>query len=78
MFNELVNRNYWCYILEEGGTGIVKAGIVKAESYEEAERKVREAYTKHSNDPFTEKIEIYKIYQKPYDDVPDVLELYEW
>lgn len=73
MFNELVNGDYWCYVLEEGG-----AGIVRAESSEKAKQKVREAYTKHSCDPFTEKIEIYKIYQKPYDDVPDVLELYEW
>lgn len=73
MFNELVNGNYWFYVLEEGGSG-----IVRAESSEEAERKVREAYTKHSADPFTEEIKIYEIYQKPYDDAPDVLEIYEW
>ena len=73
MFNELVNGDYWCYVLEEGGTG-----IVRAESSEEAERKVREAYTKHGSDPFTEEITIYEIYQKPYDDAPDVLEIYEW
>ena len=73
MLNKLVNGNYWCYILEEGG-----AGIVKAESSEEAERKVREAYTKHGYyNPFTEEIRIYEIYQKPYDDAPDVLEIYE-
>ena len=73
MFNELVNGDYWYYVLEEGG-----AGIVRAESSEEAERKVREAYTKHCDDPFTEEIKIYEIYQKPYDDAPDVLEIYEW
>lgn len=72
MFNELVNGNYWCYILEEGGIG-----IVRAESSEEAERKVREAYTKHTTSPFTEEIKIYEIYQKPYDDAPDVLEICE-
>lgn len=72
MFNELVNGNYWCYILEEGGIG-----IVKAESSKEAEHKVREAYTKHTTNPFTEEIKIYEIYQKPYDDAPDVLEICE-
>lgn len=73
MFDELVNGDYWYYVLEEGG-----AGIVRAESSEEAERKVREAYTKHSDNPFTEEIKIYEIYQKPYDDAPDVLEIYEY
>ena len=73
MFNTLVNGDYWYYLLEEGG-----AGIVKADSSEEAEQKVRDAYTKHSDDPFTEEIKIYEIYQKPYDDAPDVMEIYEW
>lgn len=74
MLNKLTNGNYWYYVLEEGG-----AGIVRANSSEEAERKVREAYTKHSgNDPFTENIGIYEIYQKPYDNAPDVLEICEY
>lgn len=72
MLNTLANGNYWYYILEEGG-----CGIVKADSSEEAEQKVRDAYTKHSDDLFTEEISIYEIYQKPYGDAPDIIEICE-
>lgn len=73
LLNELVNGNYYYYDLEDGG-----AGIVMANGWNEAKRKVKEAYTKHSSDPFTENIMIYPINQKPFDDAPDVLEIYEY
>ena len=72
MFNELTNGNYWCYVLEQGGVGIVRAN-----NSDEAKQKVKDAYTKHSDDPFTEEISIYEIYQKPFDDAPDVIEICE-
>ncbi len=73
MLNELANGSYWFYKLEEGG-----CGIVAATSPEEAENKVKEAYTKHSADPFPEEIEVYEIYQKPFEDAPDVIEIFEY
>lgn len=72
MFSELTNGNYWCYVLEQDGVGIVRAN-----NLDEARQKVKDAYTKHSDDPFTEEINIYEIYQKPFDDAPDVIEICE-
>lgn len=68
----LANGFYYFYKLEEGG-----AGIVYADNPKEAEFKVRDAYSTHSDTLFTEEIEIFKIYQKPYEDAPDVIEIYE-
>ena len=39
--------------------------------------KVRDAYKKHSTADFSEDIEIYEIYQRPFDDAPDVIEIFE-
>lgn len=67
----LAQGGYYHYILEEGG-----CGIVAAESSEEAERKVREAYEKHSGDDgFSEAISIYEISQVPFPDATDVIEI---
>lgn len=65
----------WCYTLEDGGTG-----IVIADSPEEAETKVRAAYSKHggyeNGNLDSVRISIWEIYQKHFDDAPDVLEIY--
>ena len=42
MFNISSNGNYWYYEWEDGSKG-----FVKADSHEEAERKIRESYRKH-------------------------------
>ena len=72
MLKELANGNYWFYKWEEGG-----CGIVKASNPEEAEQKVRDGYIKHGG-ASGEEIEIYEIYQEPFDDVPDVIEIFEY
>ena len=72
MLKDLANGDYFFYKLSEGG-----CGIVKADSPEDAERKVRDGYTKHSSYG-GEDIEIYDIYQKPFDDAPDVIEIFEY
>lgn len=72
MLNTLANGTYWYYRLEEGGSG-----IVKADNPVEAENKVRDAYKKHSVADFSERIDIYDIYQKPFEDAHDVIEIYE-
>lgn len=72
-FKELLNGDYWLYYLEDGGVG-----IVKADSSDEAERKVREAYAKHSgnNGEFTEQIGIYEFDGSNwFEDSPDVFEV---
>lgn len=65
----------WYYTLEDGGTG-----IVIADSPEEAEEKVRAAYSKHGGyedgNLDSVKINIWEIYQKHFDDAPNVLEIY--
>lgn len=71
MFQELCSGNYFYYKLEGGG-----AGIVYAESPEKAEQKVKNAYRKHSSGEY-DHVDIYDIYQKPFDDTPDVIEIYE-
>ena len=52
-------------------------GIVKADSSEEAERKVRESYKKHGYEDTSEEVYIYEIWQKPFEDSPDVIEICE-
>ena len=73
MLKELANGNYFCYVIEDGGMG-----IVKADNPEDAERKVRDGYTKHSSLSKSTEISIYDIYQTPFDDAPDVIEIYEY
>lgn len=74
MLSILANGDYWYYEWETGGKG-----IVKADSYEEAEKKVRESYAKHSGgyDNSAEELYIYEIWMKPFDDAPDVIEICE-
>ena len=72
MLKTLTNGDYFLYKLEQGG-----GGIVRADSPTDAVRKVREAYRKHSSADFTEGISVYDIYQVPFDDCPDVLEIEE-
>lgn len=72
MFNTLTNGNYWYYEWEDGGKG-----IVKADSSEEAERKVRESYKKHGYENTSEEVYIYEIWQKPFEDSLDVIEICE-
>ena len=72
---ELLGDTFFTYCLEFGGMG-----IVKADSPEDAERKVREAYIKHNGkayEPFTETINIYELDNGDnwFADSPDVLEL---
>ena len=73
MLKELANGNYFCYAIEDGGLGIVKAN-----SPEEAEQKVRDGYNKHGYLSDSTQIKIYDIYQEPFDDAPDVIEIYEY
>ncbi len=70
---ELANGNYHCYAIEDGGLG-----IVKAESPEEAERKVRDGYKEHGSLSDDTEVEIYDILQAPFEDAPDVIEIYEY
>ena len=72
MFNILSNGDYWYYEWEDGGKGIVKAN-----SSEEAEHKVRESYKKHGYENTSEEVYIYEIWQKPFEDSPDVIEICE-
>lgn len=75
IIKELTNGEYWFYKLEQGG-----AGIVKAYNFTEAEQKVKNAYLKHSSPEFCEEIEVYKIEKCCcyFEDVPDVIEIYEY
>lgn len=63
------------YTLSDGGTG-----IVIADNSKQAEEKVREAYEKHGgyeeNNLNGVEINIFELYQKPFDDAPDVLEIF--
>lgn len=70
MFNTLSNGDYWYYEWEDGGKG-----IVKADSSKEAERKVRESYKKHGYRDTSEEVCICEIWQKPFEDSPDVIEI---
>lgn len=64
----------WCYTLSDGGTG-----IVIADNEEEAEKKVRTAYSKHGGyeegNLASVEVNVWEITQKPFDDAPDVLEI---
>lgn len=77
--NELVkcieNGTLFSYSLSDGGTG-----IVIADSPEEAEQKVRAAYEKHggyeNGNMDGINVSILELYQKPFDDASDVLEIF--
>ena len=77
--NELVkcieNGTLFSYSLSDGGTG-----IVIADSPEEAEQKVRAAYEKHggyeNGNMDGINVNIWELYQKPFDDAQDVLEIF--
>lgn len=70
------NGELFCYTLSDGGIG-----IVIADNPEEAEEKVRAAYSKHGGyengnmDCIT--INVFELYDKPFEDAPDVLEISE-
>ena len=72
----LQKGNIWVYRLEDGGHG-----LVEAESPEEAEDKVRQAYCKHGSISESTPIEIYDTFSGGscwFGDCPDVLELYTY
>lgn len=77
--NELVkcleNGTLFSYSLSDRGTG-----IVIADSTEEAKQKVRDAYKNHggyeNGNMNGVDINIWELYQKPFDDAPDVLEIF--
>lgn len=66
---ELTNGDYWYYVIEDGGRG-----IVKADSPEDAEIKVRNAYKKHGGLSEYTTVEIYGDICY-FDDSPDVIEI---
>ena len=69
---ELSNGNYFIYQIDDGGCGIVYA----ENGPEEAATKVLESYVNHGcEDMSIEEISIYDIYEKPFDDSPDVIEI---
>jgi len=78
--NELIkhieNECLFAYTLSDGG-----AGIVVANSEEEAKEKVKAAYIKHggyeNENMDGVDINIFQMYQRPFADVPDVLEIFE-
>ena len=74
LINHIENGELWAYKLADGGIG-----IVMADNSEQAELKVREAYLKHGGYDKSgidaTYVYIYKIYQKPFVDAPDVLEI---
>lgn len=80
IMNELVkyieNGELFSYELSDGGSG-----IVIADNVEEAEYKVKTAYKRHGgyeNENFEEvRVDIFALYQKPFNDAPDVLEIFE-
>lgn len=77
--NELIKLieecRLWSYTLEDGGTGLVIADTV-----EEAEEKVRAAYSKHGgyeNGKCDVKIYIWDMFKDSFfPDFPDVLEVH--
>ena len=75
LIQHLENGTLFSYSLSDGGTG-----IVIADSPEEAEQKVGAAYEKHggyeNGNMDGVDINIWELYQKPFDDVPDVLEIF--
>ncbi len=80
IMNELVkyieNGELFSYELSDGGSG-----IVIADNVEEAEYKVKTAYKRHGgyeNENLEEvRVDIFALHQKPFNDVPDVLEIFE-
>ena len=80
IMNELVkyieNGELFSYELSDGGSG-----IVIADNVEEAEYKVKTAYKRHGgyeNENLEEvRVDIFALYQKPFNDAPDVLEIFE-
>lgn len=69
------NGELFCYTLSDGGTG-----IVIADNPEEAEEKVRAAYSKHGGYEngyiASDIINVFELEQKPFEDAPDVLEIF--
>lgn len=80
IMNELVkyieNGELFSYELSDGGSG-----IVIADNVEEAEYKVKTAYKRHGgyeNENLEEvRVDIFALHQKPFNDAPDVLEIFE-
>lgn len=80
IMNELVkyieNGELFSYELSDGGSG-----IVIADNVEEAEYKVKTAYKRHGgyeNENLEGvRVDIFALYQKPFNDAPDVLEIFE-
>lgn len=72
MLSTLANGDYWYYEWEDGGRG-----IVKADNSEEAERKVKKSYKAHGYENTSEELYIYEIWQNPFKDSPDVIEICE-
>lgn len=70
------NGELFCYTLSDGGIG-----IVIADSPEEAEKKVHAAYSKHGGYEngymASDIINVFELEQKPFEDAPDVLEIFE-
>lgn len=75
LIQHLENGTLFSYSLSDGG-----AGIVVANSPEEAEQKVRAAYEKHggyeNGNMDGINVSILELYQKPFDDASDVLEIF--
>ena len=80
IMNELVkyieNGELFSYELSDGGSG-----IVIADNVEEAEYKEKTANKRHGgyeNENLEEvRVDIFALYQKPFNDAPDVLEIFE-
>lgn len=68
----LASGNYWLYELDDGGKG-----IVKAETNEEALKKLKDAYKKHYSEDTMPDFRISPIEGGYFEDTPDVIELYE-
>ena len=70
-----MTKDLYTYRIED-----LAIGIVKASSEDEAKRKVRDAYSKHSDcfDPYYDEIEIWKLDEDSwFSDNPDVLEVFD-
>lgn len=68
-------KNLYCYEIKD-----LAMGIVKANSKEEAKKKVYNAYSEHDEyfDPVNDNIEIFEIEEDSwFSDNPDVLEIKE-
>lgn len=68
-----MTKDLYTYKIED-----LAIGIVKANSEEEAKRKVYEAYSKHNDcfDTYNDEIEIWKLDEDSwFSDSPDVLEV---